>query len=100
MRISDWSSDVCSSDLESQHDLPLRLAFGIADRKLAQPSGDHLLELLGQLARDRGLAVAEHGCHRGARRRQPVWAFIERSEGRRVGKGGVSTCSTRWSPYH
>src|SRR3546814_15407279 len=25
---------------------------------------------------------------------------IERSEERRVGKGGVSQCKTRWSPYH
>src|SRR3546814_13397572 len=28
---------------------------------------------------------------------QPV---IDRSEERRVGKAGVSTCRSRWSPYH
>src|SRR3546814_14151978 len=30
--------------------------------------------------------------------RLPAW--LARSEERRVGKGGVSTCRARWSPYH
>src|SRR3546814_14601604 len=33
-------------------------------------------------------------------RRTVANAFHERSEERRVGKGCVSTCRSRWSPYH
>src|SRR3546814_11270400 len=29
-----------------------------------------------------------------------VLAVVQRSEERRVGKEGVSTCRSRWSPYH
>src|SRR3546814_7696520 len=64
MRISDWSSDVCSSDL-----LP-----GAGERP--RPG------------------VAADGGAAAARRRTP------RSEERRVGKECVSTCRSRWSPYH
>src|SRR3546814_20044062 len=39
----------------------------------------------------RDLLRSHHGCKIGARRR---------SEERRVGKECVSTCSSRWSPYH
>src|SRR3546814_8860774 len=60
MRSSDWSSDVCSSDL---------WASG-ADRAC----GGH--------------------CARAVR------MAIRRTEERRVGKECVSTCSSRWSPYH
>src|SRR3546814_4284042 len=77
MRISDWSSDVCSSDLtfgadsgaEGRHrdGQPVRL-------------GDHAA-CVGDLDRARGSARM-------------------RSEERRVGKECVSTCRSRWSPYH
>src|SRR3546814_3294144 len=70
MRISDWSSDVCSSDLPA---LPF----------LGQPRG---------IAR-RG---EEHG---GTDRRPPARSAVRRSEERRVGKECVSTCRSRWSPY-
>src|SRR3546814_11429683 len=41
-------------------------------------------------------------CHRKdtAATSQKEWASYRRSEERRVGKEGVSTCRTRWSPYH
>src|SRR3546814_14940012 len=68
MRISDWSSDVCSSDL----DLPLRL----------KALGDHLSH--GQAYDCEFRVRGENG----------------RSEERRVGKECVSTCRSRWSPYH
>src|SRR3546814_19712047 len=29
-----------------------------------------------------------------------AWHIAQRSEERRVGKEGVSTCRSRWSPYH
>src|SRR3546814_9973340 len=63
MRISDWSSDVCSSDLNC---------------KIC------LLEIPNQ----RG--------HNG----QGSFEWAYRSEERRVGKECVSTCRSRWSPYH
>src|SRR3546814_10220852 len=67
MRISDWSSDVCSSDLR-----------GGVERRC-----------VGGGTRDR------------AERHRPFAdAAAPRSEERRVGKECVSTCRSRWSPYH
>src|SRR3546814_15693391 len=42
----------------------------------------------------------EHGVDALPARHMPVEALPVRSEPRRVGKGWVSTCSSRWSPYH
>src|SRR3546814_6540947 len=80
MRISDWSSDVCSSDLDlGAH------AEGEVDERLAVVAGGVLLRI--------GL---EDGALGLARLRQRHL----RSEERRVGKECVSTCRSRWSPYH
>src|SRR3546814_1106850 len=76
MRISDWSSDVCSSDLTAY--------FSRAEMLYAQ---DHLEEAI----RDYSSAI-DLGTTDAA-------TFI-RSEERRVGKECVSTCRSRWSPYH
>src|SRR3546814_8159583 len=65
MRISDWSSDVCSSDLMS----------AVPRATLRQP--------VGRIQNRFMAAVAS-----------------SRSEERRVGKECVSTCRSRWSPYH
>src|SRR3546814_2642406 len=78
MRISDWSSDVCSSDLTRG----LRERF--PDRVLGTPISENAFAGLGG-----GLAMDG--------RYKPV---VERSEERRVGKECVSTCRSRWSPYH
>src|SRR3546814_4213561 len=81
MRISDWSSDVCSSDLIADE----WLAWGVRERDW-KPS----------TASDNRSVVNHHllPAFRGQR--------IEkiRSEERRVGKECVSTCRSRWSPYH
>src|SRR3546814_1847335 len=71
MRISDWSSDLCSSDLAEQR----------------QIGADHRHH-----RRDRA----------GAEQCQPIGLGLicERSEERRVGKECVSTCRSRWAPYH
>src|SRR3546814_20149739 len=78
MRISDWRSDVCSSDLLWRRIPP------------AATTDDHLSFMLssynggvGALLRDRRL------CSNTA----------SRSEERRVGKECVSPCRSRWSPY-
>src|SRR3546814_16941090 len=92
MRISDWSSDVCSSDLE--HD-EQRIAVGKRDRGKVEMAAVGKADLPGPLRafERRG---ADHFLHDAdlVRFRQP------RSEERRVGKECVSTCRSRWSPYH
>src|SRR3546814_21162086 len=103
MRISDWSSDVCSSDLG--------IFVGV----------DHGLALAGLDGDRRDLVAEATGLER--RRRLPLGgggeavlllpgdlpplrdvlgrvAHMIRSEERRVGKECVSTCRSRWSPYH
>src|SRR3546814_9117529 len=89
MRISDWSSDVCSSDLprrrpgsrqvnrnnlgmrpRRQRQIGMRGAFGL----------DHVVDIFCRAADMLGPAVM-------------------RSEERRVGKECVRTCRSRWSPY-
>src|SRR3546814_14892961 len=72
MRISDWSSDVCSSDLLPDQPFALRSAL----------SG------YPELTEQRGVANSVCTALRRAR-----------SEERRVGKECVSTCRSRWSPY-
>src|SRR3546814_14466520 len=80
MRISDWSSDVCSSDLRSR--LAALLDDGQEGLDVVQPI-QFILPRCGRHSRE---------CSRLSRSR--------RSEERRVGKECVSTCRSRWSPYH
>src|SRR3546814_6084618 len=90
MRISDWSSDVCSSDLQPDGERLERFrALVIARRAIAHHRVGPHLALVGE--RDREDIVA------AAIRTERVGA--ERSEERRVGKDCVSTCRSRWSPY-
>src|SRR3546814_1435468 len=91
MRISDWSSDVCSSDL-------ITVAAGVA---IAIPAVAHGVARINRLAVDQNQRV--FGAHAAdvdlaAVAARPAGAV--RSEERRVGKECVSTCSSRWSPYH
>src|SRR3546814_5486246 len=81
MRISDWSSDVCSSDLIGR-------AGNMGVGRIAQRRAGHFA--LGRFG-NQVYAAADTA----ATRRRAV-----RSEERRVGKECVSTCRSRWSPYH
>src|SRR3546814_12712546 len=96
MRISDWSSDVCSSDLRTEMTLRYRehliekrgrqawesaIAGRLADRSREMP------QVKGEFEVSRSM---EPGCDLGD----------GRSEERRVGKECVSTCRSRWSPSH
>src|SRR3546814_7764656 len=76
MRISDWSSDVCSSDLFSDASIGMFVADAIGidfhNEKYTTNGGSK------------------------ANKMRVLW----RSEERRVGKECVSTCRSRWSPYH
>src|SRR3546814_1755938 len=88
MRTSDWSSDVCSSDLTRQRFITNPFT-GLHDDRLYKtgdvgrylPDGN--VEMLGRM--DDQVKI------RGFR--------VERSEERRVGKGCVCTCRSRWSSY-
>src|SRR3546814_3906084 len=84
MRISDWSSDVCSSDL-----VDLRPSRQVQLRPVRQEIETGLRQFHPPLAH------------------QPLVQFrlqrmqvSHRSEERRVGKECVSTCRSRWSPSH
>src|SRR3546814_12718767 len=123
MRISDWSSDVCSSDLGLRVQLldragptPPVLADGddydLRVYALA-PSCIAFLERLGvwcEIAAARSspyqaMQIWEHDPRAALRFdasdvRATQLGTIVRSEERRVGKAGVRTCRSRWSPYH
>src|SRR3546814_18809419 len=87
MRISDWSSDVCSSDLAHSESGQLVLSSlpGISSERARQIGESY--ETLGEV-----LNAAERG--------EASASLPKRSEERRVGKAFVSTCRSRWSPYH
>src|SRR3546814_3163068 len=77
MRISDWSSDVCSSDLRYRVAGSFLGAAEITEYFEDQWDADNRLsEFRNKAGHD------------------------DRSEERRVGKECVSTCRSRWSPYH
>src|SRR3546814_7056233 len=81
MRISDWSSDVCSSDLLGVN-APVD-TYGLDANAVPQvPTGSNAREVV---------AWYNFSARPGAG---------SRSEERRVGKECVSTCRSRWSPYH
>src|SRR3546814_18570683 len=96
MRISDWSSDVCSSDLCGQgvtRRLLLFLLRGVDDGRgqTKWPITEHSQQSRRQMA----LVDLQHGDLRIA-----IGCFARpRSEERRVGKEGVSTCRSWWWPY-
>src|SRR3546814_15217541 len=104
MRISDWSSDVCSSDLffhlpgkpvpsrfslvnDLNHflegDLPGRMIKALCSQPFAVFAGPVITSAI-----DAALA------------KQKAQHLLARSEERRVGKECVSPCRSRWSPYH
>src|SRR3546814_14173937 len=99
MRISDWSSDVCSSDLAFKGTVKGHLSgywgferFDGPDFALQLP-GDAAWKVAGDpptlvVGRDNGLTLTGDA------------PACVRSEERRVGKECVSTCRSRWAPTH
>src|SRR3546814_5417287 len=119
MRISDWSSDVCSSDLlsdaflEGYHVTRLHAKtlarFFVDAPQMIERVGRHLRQTSGSR---RGFSAADVQHDWNELRKAVVYAYIAfpnvivvtspvyvRSEERRVGKECVSTCRSRWSPY-
>src|SRR3546814_15300055 len=96
MRISDWSSDVCSSDLQEQ-------TTEEQDQVTAGNALAEHFEQVGGQAHDPGDGQQQqdprdHG--QGQTEDPGACLHVLRSEERRVGKECVSTCISRWSPYH
>src|SRR3546814_10745629 len=90
MRISDWSSDVCSSDLITWEEYVDREAAIMLGHMLTNDVRPHYVHQ-ANLAEDRVLYdVLDTALDR----------YRGRSEERRVGTACVSTCRSRWSPYY
>src|SRR3546814_6347097 len=87
MRISDWSSDVCSSDL-------LCGIWGFC------PVGADQDQLAGHMGRSCEKSCTDLGALSVSWLIKSALNYRSRSEERRVGKECVSTCRSRWSPYH
>src|SRR3546814_13412676 len=100
MRISDWSSDVCSSDLGS--DSVQISVSGTQRRNLAtyQFSGTPLAEITTLEFSTYNPTAGNGGAADRSAYLQFNVDFNGRSEERRVGHECVSTCRSRWSPYH
>src|SRR3546814_12985672 len=98
MRISDWSSDVCSSDLGKTSELDRRAGIEHPPELLEQVG----LRLLPPISTRRRIGkVVALEIERQAIERAALGESVgKRSEERRVGKECVSTCRSRWSPYH
>src|SRR3546814_6671151 len=104
MRISDWSSDVCSSDLLAL--LPQRRALiGPASRQqqrppraLPEPAREHRGG--GQLADDQLLDLVRVDQQVVIGQLVDRFGQADRSEERRVGTECVGTCRSRWAPDH
>src|SRR3546814_12816049 len=96
MRISDWSSDVCSSDLG----FPIVLAQLHADERL-QPQADALGLEFGPVAGDHAVELQPlYPSQTGRWRQVDPSGEVGRKEERRVGKECVSTCRSRGAPEH
>src|SRR3546814_16313949 len=97
MRISDWSSDVCSSDLGM---VPIGAVLhnppgSIGGRQPANTTmRPHMVVVVAPEPQHRAGMAERH-------EQRLVEALVtQRSEERRVGKECCSTCRYRWSPYH
>src|SRR3546814_14460320 len=126
MRISDWSSDVCSSDLVLASEgtlidpaakeqlwsalnslasapVPERTLTGLLMLLQAQELKQALAPYclggpFGQLLDAEAERIGTSSCQ--AFETEGLTGSSARSEERRVGKECVSTCRSRWSPYH
>src|SRR3546814_13549449 len=120
MRISDWSSDVCSSDLAADREADI-LAHGrifeaiLAEEGRRVPGGAVNPDGAARqgFAETRSGVVPEGQQHLGIRRDRPILphgqephaadqaiSLLDRSEKRGVGKECVSTCRSWWAPAH
>src|SRR3546814_10972238 len=101
MRISDWSSDVCSSDLALLGRCDDRLHLGSELLEVILPSTTQQgLRCDDQSSTAATLATCGEQLDLHAGLASARIGTVQRSEERRVGKECVSTCRSRWPPYH
>src|SRR3546814_17738378 len=112
MRSSDWSSDVCSSDLGNYLDagseggLPFSATLGVehCPHCGAPGNGDGRHGALRPIAAGAPFLMSQITpgllSNLSPELSPPTPLPSERSEERRVGKACVSTCRSRWSPSH
>src|SRR3546814_20500026 len=98
MRISDWSSDVCSSDLARVPAATLACDFSQAATWEFEPLDAEVFPAV-ELAREAGIKGGCLTAVYNAANEEAADAFL-RSEERRVGKECVSPSRSRWPPYH
>src|SRR3546814_14988722 len=99
MRISDWSSDVCSSDLTTLAMSPKKQAGVSFSCRLPCNMSKSPTKSWQGLQRC-ALVTLSSTEHPWQTLKKTFYRFKWRSEERRVGKECVSTCRSRWSPYH
>src|SRR3546814_7135797 len=109
MRISDWSSDVCSSDLRveaearAKRELDERPALELRRMLKRAPVIDHDNTRAGTAQRRAELLQSYRFARPGFAEHRDIMVarrIFERSEERRVGKACVSTCRSRWATCH
>src|SRR3546814_12471147 len=97
MRISDWSSDVCSSDLGYLATQPTELEELVLGTDMIGYNVS-VKEYSLETGQAYSLLIKSSGVKEYAIVAPDFFDYI-RSEERRVGKECVSTCRSRWSPY-
>src|SRR3546814_13110829 len=95
MRSSDWSSDVCSSDLLCRVGVDVERGEARDRGELDRAESVRQIDPLPRREHERRRLRLPPGDLRERFRVEQV-----RSEERRVGQECVSTCRSRWSPYH
>src|SRR3546814_18552789 len=100
MRISDWSSDVCSSDLAPRDPVARRHGASLSEGKAMRSLN---IGATGMLAQQLNVEVISNNIAnmntKGFKRPRAEFQDLRSAE-RRVGKEGVRTGRSRWSPYH
>src|SRR3546814_5965906 len=100
MRISDWSSDVCSSDLLPETKLSVTTNNRPGDNAFISAVLDDTAR-----AKYQGCKASWWDAAAGKMRVEesgiaPFKTLRQRSDERRVGKECVRTCRSRWATYH
>src|SRR3546814_4748291 len=94
MRISDWSADVCSSDLDDNPYSRLPDIVRRGGQRVPGPDGGSLENII------RSILGNLLGSNSGVIGTMIKLFLVRRSEELRVGKECVSTCRSRCSPFH
>src|SRR3546814_14005150 len=110
MRISDWSSDVCSSDLlllpllsldDSEQELLLLQEHCTMDERRVNADYRYIIDHASKEVKffEEHYNYTNDTFRKGEDLTQRYYDYL-RSEERRVGKECVRTCRSRWSPDH